>query len=181
MLSCVVDVAGHGADPGADLPPEKLWCIWSVSAPHASEVAGSAAPCLATWRFPKDADGRTSFDVHVYTWRQRPCHRRKEGRRICIGSGAGEDGSSTATGFSALAPGYYAPSGSTTPAAVALASHWPTPRIKHGQLLLHLMDALQNPNWSSWEIKLSMLILMPFWEKKLGMQQDQRLVHNLYY
>jgi hypothetical protein len=57
MLSCVVDVAGHGADPGADLPPEKLRCIWSVSAPHASEVAGSAAPCLATWRFPKTQMG----------------------------------------------------------------------------------------------------------------------------
>jgi hypothetical protein len=66
MLSCVVDVAGHGADPGADLPPKKLRCIWSVLAPHVSEVAGSAAPCLATWRFPKDTDGRTSFDVHVY-------------------------------------------------------------------------------------------------------------------
>jgi hypothetical protein len=128
-------------------------------------LVGFSAPCVRgcrlhnalppTWCFPKDADGRTSFDVHVYTWRQRPCHHRKEGRRICIGSGAREDGTSTAIGFSALAPGYYAPSGSTTPAAVALASHWPTPRIKHGQLLLHLMDALQNPNWSSWEIKLA--------------------------
>jgi hypothetical protein len=145
MLPSHVDVDGHDTDPGVDLPPQKLRCIWSVSAPHASEVTGSATPCLATWRFPEDADGRTSFDVHVYIWRQRPCQRRKEGRRICIGSGARGDGSSTVTGFSAPAPGYYAPSGSTTPAAVALASHWLTTRIKHGQLLLHLTDALQNP------------------------------------
>jgi hypothetical protein len=67
MLPSHVDVDGHGADPGLDLPPKKLRCIWSVSAPHASKVAGSTALCLATWGFPEDADGRMSFDVHVYT------------------------------------------------------------------------------------------------------------------